>query len=124
MAILLIYRPGSAKVTDEFFKELTIYLEAMSLYNCQLVIAGDLNINVEDADGLNTRKLLDLLQSFDCTQRVVGPTQRCGGSLDHVITRSEDPVIDMNVDPPGIISDHSLITWKMEFNRQRLRMTP
>ena len=118
VAVLLIYRPGSSKVTKTFFDELTIYLEAMALYKCQLVVAGDLNIHVEDEEDGNAKQLLDLLQSFDCTQRVVGQTQVHGGTLDHVFTRSDEVIADMNVRPPGVISDHSLITWTLPFTHQ------
>ena len=42
-------------------------------------------------------------------------TQVRGGTLDHVITRSHESISDLCVDPPGIISDHSLITWTLPF---------
>ena len=48
MAILLLYRPGSKKVTNNFFQDLSTHIEAMVPYKCQLVVAGDLNINVGD----------------------------------------------------------------------------
>ena len=79
------------------------------------IVAGDLNINVGDPHGENTSRLLDLLTSFECTQWVTGMTQVRGGTLDHVITRSYDSISDLCVDPPGIISDHSLITWTLPF---------
>ena len=119
-AVLLIYRPGSAMLTNSFFVELTAYLEAMSMFKCPLIIAGDFNIHIEDEDGGNARKLMDLLHSFDCSQRVVGQTHRHGGTLDHVWTRSDETVINLTVDPPDMISDHSLITWQIPFPRQRL----
>ena len=36
-------------------------------------------------------------------------------TLDHVFTRREDTIIDLRVDPAGVISDHSLITWWLKF---------
>jgi len=47
-----LYRPGSTvstAITDNFFTELTSYLEVLALYKCQVVIAGDFNIRVEKA---------------------------------------------------------------------------
>jgi len=44
---LLLYRPGSAAVTEAFFTELTAYLEVLALYKCQIIIAGDFNIHYE-----------------------------------------------------------------------------
>ena len=34
VAVLLIYRPGSAAVTNCFFKELSTYIEVLALYEC------------------------------------------------------------------------------------------
>ena len=97
VAILLLYRPGSEKVTNNFFQELSTHLGAMVPYKCQLVVAGDLNINVGDPHGENSSRLLDLLTSFECTQWVTGMTQVRGGTLDHVITRSYDSISDLCV---------------------------
>jgi len=52
VAVLLIYRPGSAVVTDAFFTELSAYLEVFALYKCQILVAGDFNIHVERAEML------------------------------------------------------------------------
>ena len=103
VAILLLYRPGSEKVTNNIFRELSTHLEAMVPYKCQL----DLNINVGDPHGENTSRLLDLLTSFECIQWVTGMTQVSGGTLDHVITRSYDSISDLCVDPPGIIHENN-----------------
>ena len=35
-----------------------------------------------------------------------------GGTLDHVYTRSDDNILGLNVDPCGVISDHSFIDWR------------
>src|SRR6218665_1145030 len=48
-------------------------------------------------------------------QHVKQPTHTRGGKLDHVFTRCEDTVMDLRVDSAGMISDHSLITWKLKF---------
>src|SRR6218665_894315 len=115
VAVLLIYRPGSQLVTDLFYKELANHLETLALYKCQIILAGDLNIRLERDDDGDAIRLLDLLASFDCIQHIKQPTHTRGGTLDHVFTRREDTVIDLRVDPAGVISDHSLITWRLKF---------
>lgn len=70
MAFLLIYRPGSASVTDAFFTELSAYLEVFALYKCQILLAGDFNIHVEKVGDADAVRLHDILQSFDCVQQV------------------------------------------------------
>ena len=46
--VLIIYRPGTAAITDVFLTELTKYLEAIALYKCQIASASDFNINVDN----------------------------------------------------------------------------
>ena len=77
--VLLIYRPGSAVITDVFFTELTKYLEMVAFYKYQIVIAGDFNIHVEKDNDATAIRLLELLNSFDCVQNVPQtPTHRDG----------------------------------------------
>ena len=110
VGVLLLYRPGSSAVTETFYSELTEYLEVFALYKCQIVIAGDFNIHVEKDGDPDATRLQDILASFDCTQHVpLTPTHRGGGTLDLVITKSEQTLTEMKVDPPDVISDHSLI---------------
>ena len=66
--VLLVYRPGSADVTNKFFTELTAYLEVVALYKCQVVITGDFNIHVERPTDSDTIKLNEILDCFDCIQ--------------------------------------------------------
>ena len=48
-------------------------------------------------------RLQDILASFDCTQHVpLTPTHRGGGTLDLVVTKSEQTLTEMKVDPPDI----------------------
>ena len=112
VAVLLIYIPGSLAVTDAFFTELSSYLEVFALYKCQIFVAGDFNIHVESAGDADAARLRDLLQSFDCVQQVpLTPTHREGGALDLVVTKPEQVLSEMTVDPPCLISDHSVISW-------------
>jgi len=83
VAVLLLYRPGSAAVTEAFFSELSSYLEVFALYKCQIVVAGDFNIHAERVRDADAVRLHDLLYSFDCIQQVpLTPTHQGGGTLD------------------------------------------
>jgi len=69
-------------------------------------VAGDFNILTERAGDADAARLHDILQSFDCVQQVpLTPTHRNGGTLDLIVTKSEQVLADMTVDPPDIISD-------------------
>jgi len=76
------------------------------------------NIHAEKPDCNNANRLKELLLSFDCVQHIGEPTHVAGGMLDFLITRTDQKVKDVAVDPPGIISDHGLITWKIPFKSQ------
>ena len=102
-------------VTNKFFEELTAYLEVLALYKCQIVIVGDLNVHLEVNTDHHAIRLLELFHSFDCVQHLGGETHNEGGTLDHVYTRKNDACSEMTVDPAGIISDHSFITWRLSF---------
>ena len=69
-------------------------------------------MHVEDGNDRDAGKLLDLLHSFDYEQRILGPTHTHSGTLDHIYTRSDDNILGLNVDPCGVISDHSFIDWR------------
>ena len=118
VVVLLVYRPGSATVTSQFFTDLESVLEVVALYKCQVLIAGDFNVHVE-RDDRHASALHDILNSFDCVQHVPHePTHRCGGTLDLVITKSEQSLDAMAVDPPGALSDHSLVHWSLPLLHQ------
>jgi len=73
-----------AKLSNEFFEELTEYLGTVALYKCQILIADDLSVHVERRDDATVIRLLELLGSFDCIQHVSGQTHVDGGILDHI----------------------------------------
>ena len=102
--LLLVYRTGL--VTDTFYKELSSLLEVVAVYKCQIVIAGDFNIHVEQQDDPEAIRLHELLTSFDCVQNVLPvPTHCARGTLDLITTKSDQPVDSITVQPPDILSD-------------------
>jgi len=94
-------------------------LEVLVLYKCQILITGDLNIHVERTDCTSAIKLADLvcLLSFDCVQWVQEPTHTAGGTLDLVLTRADQLLHDVTVDPLNIISDHGLVARNIAFGK-------
>jgi exonuclease III len=82
--ILNVYRPGSERPTALFYDELTSIFETLVAYSCPVVIGGDFNVKVQKADDFDSRRLADLLTSFDMVQHVRGETHRCKNTLDLV----------------------------------------
>jgi len=112
MASTWLYRPGLSAVTEAFFAELSSYLDVFALYKCPIVVAGDYNIRAKRVGDADATRLQDL-SSFDCIQQVpLTPTHCGGGTLDLVVTKSDQVLEEMTVYPPSIISDYSVISWR------------
>ena len=85
-----------------------------------LLWGGDLNVHVEDPLDASAARLSHLFHAIDMKQHVTQPTHQAGGTLNLIVTFSDFNVDDLNVDPPGAVSDHSLITGNLPYRR----MTP
>ena len=73
-------------------------------------------------DDRNASTIQDLLNSFDCTQHVPHEfTHTAGGTLDLVITKSEQTLDTVVIDPPAILSDHSLVQFGLNMNAQVIK---
>ena len=82
-----------------------------------IIIFDDFNLHVDLPNDVAALKFLDLLESFGLKQHVNVATQRCGHTLDLVITRSDnDLVSNLNVTDP-IISDHLAVHCKIAFKK-------
>lgn len=74
---------------------------------------GGLNIDVKKNTDKNTdpdaKRLQELLNNFAHVQHVTTSTHRALGTLDLVITFSDGHGVEVEVDPPLLISDHACI---------------
>jgi hypothetical protein len=112
LAYVVVYRSTSRAPTELFFEELTLLLEIVAAYRCEIVICGDFNIHVNDAADQHVCRFTEILESFDLVQVVNEPTHREGNTLDLVIVRRDCQPADCAVQPPNIISDHGLVTCR------------
>ena len=78
-----------------------------------IVIVGDLSILLDDEVGLHTVGFMSLLEQHGLVQHVTSPTHRDGHILDVIIT-SVDRRCSVNIDPAGMMSDHSFITAEVD----------
>ena len=79
LRVAIIYRPETDSEdhkipTSKFFTEFCDYLETIVLGKEQLVIVGDFNIHVDVPEDSDTKKLIDLLESFSLQQHGDVPT--------------------------------------------------
>ena len=106
--VVVVYRPGSCSVTQPFFDDFSDMLERLTTFSAPLIIVGDFNIHVDDATDMQAGKLIDLLSCHNLRQRVTSPTHEHGHSLDLLITRDDQIITMLPVDPP-LLSDHSFV---------------
>jgi len=125
VSILIVYRPPPSSAnnlsTSLFMNEFSALLESYIIKTGSLLIAGD---DTSDAVAAN---FLGLLESFDLQQHVHSYTHRSGHTLDLVISRSAESILNVpSVDDSSIISDHYTVCADLQFakpswERKRIR---
>ena len=111
--VVAVYRPPvssiNALTASTFMNEFSTYLENLGLVPEELMIVGDFNLHIEDLTNFYAREFLNLLDTFNVSQRVNEPTHH---TLDLLITRQGSNLInDIRVYVPWI-SDHSIVQFK------------
>jgi len=74
-----------------------------------VVIMGDVNLHLESPTDAGAVRFLSLLAMNNLVQVVQSPTHTAGHLLDVVVVRSDTMVTSVNVPPPPVLSDHSMI---------------
>ena len=118
MQMIVLYKsPPSRKnnlSTATFYQEFSELLSSIS-YNIQpLIIAGDFNFYLDDSTNLDTIKFIDLLDSTGLVQNVKGATHNKGHTLDLVITRQGENIINNLKILPDIYSDLRIIMCNLD----------
>ena len=111
--VAIIYRtpyPEKHPVTvATFLGEFAEYLESIVLSSERLLIVGDMNIHVDVSDDADAINFLDLLECMGLTQHMIRPTHRCGHSLDLIITRDLDSLVQTSLISDSFLSDHCTV---------------
>ena len=110
--VSVVYRPPSQSKI-EFIDEFHKYLDGLATSKGKLIVIGDFNFHFEMENNADAMKLRELLYSMDIDQHVHGPTQIRGHTLDLVLTRSSEAIVQNLHVHPAVISDHSPITFSL-----------
>ena len=116
--LVVIYRPPSSQI-KAFLEDFASLLEQLVPISGNLLFVGDFNFNFDDSNNTDATKLHNLLESFNLKQHVATPTHSRGHTLDLIITRSEDDLVDGIVvrDPP--LSDHFAVHCTLKLSKPR-----
>ena len=124
MRYVIVYRPPYSSLhpvsTSVFFDEFSQFLENVVMCPEALVISGDFNLHLDDLRDNDTKKFMDLLETFNLSQHVSGPTHLSGHTLDLIITRSSDDIVLASPKTTFPISDHFIIHCPIGFSRPAL----
>ena len=131
VSILIVYRPPPSSANDLstslFMNEFSSLLESYIIKTGSFLIAGDFNYHVDDTSDAVAANVLGLLESFDLQQHVHSYTHRAGHTLDLVISRSAESILNVtSVDDSSMISDHYTVCADLQFvkpswERKRIR---
>ncbi len=121
--LFCLYRPPPSKTNkftaSLFFEELPDFLSYCNTKQGSLLLVGDFNIHVDiTTDPLSVR-LASLFTDFSLDQAVTFPTHQRGHSLDLVVTRREDGVLQSVMPDPTLdISDHVCVVCQLCLSSQ------
>ena len=82
-----------------------------------LLIAGDMNLHVDDHGCAESNQFLNLYTSPGLVQHVVGPTHDRGHTLDLVLSRTTDPWFANFVIDRSLPSDHAAMHFTSAIHR-------
>ena len=118
LSLISIYRL-SYEQDDLFFDEFRELLEIIVASNEKFIIAGDINIHMDNVDHSNTIDFTDILSAFNLAQLVNVPTHRDGHILDIVVTGINDmSIVDLNVKDLSL-SDHFLLSFCVPYEMKK-----
>ena len=100
-----------------FFNEFPILLERLVVASGHLLLTGDFNYHVDDCTDSLASRFLDLLDAHNLIQHVSGPTHKDNHTLDLMITRACDDIIESWSTLNPHLSDHSAIQSKLSLVR-------
>ncbi|XP_070552127.1 uncharacterized protein [Ptychodera flava] len=103
--------------TNQFIAEFTSLLESEVPSPGHLLIAGDFNFHVDDTSSPDAVKLHDLLECIGLQQHVHTSTHVKEHTLDLLVTRKTDQHLHSVRTDNSLISDHSLVHFKLKVQR-------
>lgn len=112
---LVIYRPPSASYTT-FLEEFEESLSCADLLPNRLVVMGDFNFHMDCRSKSEVRSFNSLLTSLNYKQLVQGPTHRLGHTLDLVIVKDTDTIIQSCLMDQTALSDHFMICLDLDLH--------
>ena len=118
--LFCIYCPPPSKKNkfsnSMFFDQFSDFLEHSDSLPGKTLLMGDFNFHSENVENNNSRKLHDIIDMFNLTQSVFGPTHNQGHLLDLVFSKQSDNILISTKLHHGLTSDHTAILCKLDIS--------
>ncbi|XP_072021334.1 uncharacterized protein [Amphiura filiformis] len=117
--IIVVYRPPPSKVNKltlaTYLENIDEFLSGVDLLPGRILLVGDFNIHYNKPSKSDVRQFSTILASAGLVQHIVGPTHRCGNTLDLVITRQDDLIMKRYIiDRRHFPKDHFMINCVLD----------
>ena len=96
-----------------FLDEFAQLVESVVITDTRILICSDFNLHVDDINDPDAARFLNILDSFNPSQHVTGLTHKHDHTLDLLITRSDETLVNNTRVLPDVYSDRHLITCKL-----------
>ena len=119
----IIYRvpPSSSNKVSKalFITEFARFIEPIALKKQNIIVCGDFNIHWDNKNHPETKKMVDLLNTFGLSQHVNDATHTFGHTVDWIISRSDSQIVSQCV-IDEFISDHYAIKVKTQSQKYKI----
>jgi hypothetical protein len=109
---VMIYRPTPSKAngfkTSQFLEEVDVFLDELSVKPHKVVLLGDFNVHMNKSHEWDVRRFSDTLTRCGFKQLITRPTHVSGNTIDLLITRDEDHLVQQ-CEVLSRLSDHHVI---------------
>ena len=121
ITFVCIYRPPPSKKNklkmSMFHAEIKPLLEHYNTKSGKLVLLGDLNIHFDKKTSPNTKRMCLSLSEFSLSQLVSQPTHKHGHTIDSVIVRESDNLVNSIKVNDRIRSDHFPVVFSLDLSK-------
>ena len=124
LRFIVIYQPlysdEHRATTMGLFAEFADYVDTILLSREELLILGDFNIHVDVAGDSDANKLSHFFESVGLQQHVEQYTHVQGHTLDLVISRRSDNIIENSPRVDRFLSDHGTVSFRLKSTKPSL----
>ena len=124
MKVVAVYRPPYSQAHPVtpciFFEEFSNYLESIVMCSEILIIAEDFNFHFNDQSDIDTKRFIDMLETFGLKQHVTAPTHSSNHTLDLLITGSSNDINISSLETTFFLSDHCFVECHLSISHPDL----